>query len=182
VAANVDAHDRFTSPGPLGHNKFLVRTDTTGAPVAAWTGSTNWTPTGLCTQLNNALLINDPPIAQVYLDQWHRLRDAASGFPPALVTANSAPHTPAVPTPGEPGATVWYRRTSSKVDLDALAAVVAATKQGILFLMFVPGNSGVLSFVKARVGERGLYVRGVVSELPHGPGNESAVNNLVNGA
>ena len=66
--------EEFLSPGALGHNKFLVRTDKDGKPVAAWTGSTNWTPTGLCTQVNNGLLIEDPAVAQVYLDQWHRLR------------------------------------------------------------------------------------------------------------
>src|SRR5262245_9131623 len=45
IAASVyvAAHDRFISPGALGHNKFMVRTDNAGTPVTAWTGSTNWT-------------------------------------------------------------------------------------------------------------------------------------------
>lgn len=30
--------------------------------LATWTGSTNWTPTGLCTQLNNGLLIDEAHI------------------------------------------------------------------------------------------------------------------------
>jgi len=185
VAANVDVapHDRFISPGALGHNKFMVRTDHAGNPVIAWTGSTNWTPTGLCTQLNNGLLIKDAAIAQTYLEQWHRLRDAASGFPEELVSANSAAHVPAPPVADAPAATVWYSRTTGKVDLAALADVVSSAKQGILFLMFMPGGNGVLGDVMGRVGEPNLYVRGVVSELPHGPGNESAVKvELVNGA
>jgi PLD-like domain len=185
IAASVDVgvHDRFTAPGPLAHNKFLVRTDSSGAPVTGWTGSTNWTATGLCTQLNNGLLVRDPQIAQIYLDQWHRLREAASGFPPALVSANSSPHTPAVSQPGAPPATVWFSRTSGQVDMAALASVVASAKQGILFLMFMPGSKGVLSYVMARVGQPGLYVRGVVSELPGAPGDESAANvNLIDGA
>jgi hypothetical protein len=185
IAASVDvaAHDRFISPGALGHNKFMVRTDRSGAVVTAWTGSTNWTPTGLCTQLNNGLLIKDPQIAQVYLDQWHLLRDAASAFPPKLIQANSSPHNPAPPSPDAPGATIWYSRTTGKVDLAALADVVAAAKQGILFLMFMPGGTGVLADVMKRIGEPNLYVRGVVSELPKGSGDESAVNvNLVDGA
>jgi phosphatidylserine/phosphatidylglycerophosphate/cardiolipin synthase-like enzyme len=185
LAASVDVapHDRFVSPGALGHNKFMVRTDHDGNPVIAWTGSTNWTPTGLCTQLNNGLLIKDAQVAQIYLDQWHRLRDAASGFPKALVSANSEAHVPAPPAPDAAVATVWYSRTAGKVDLTALGDVVASAKQGILFLMFMPGGKGVLGDVMGRVGEPGLYVRGVVSELPKGPGNESEVNvQLVNGA
>jgi PLD-like domain len=185
LAASVDvaAHDRFVSPGALGHNKFMVRTDHNGGPVIAWTGSTNWTPTGLCTQLNNGLLIKDAAIAQIYLDQWHRLRDAASAFPKTLVAANSAAHVPTPPAPDAPAATVWYSRTAGKVDLTALGDVVASAKQGILFLMFMPGAKGVLGDVMGRVGEPGLYVRGVVSELPQGPGNESQVSvQLVNGA
>jgi phosphatidylserine/phosphatidylglycerophosphate/cardiolipin synthase-like enzyme len=185
IAASVDVavHDRFTSPGPLAHNKFMVRTDQCGKPVTAWTGSTNWTPTGLCTQLNNGLLIKDPRIAAVYLEQWHRLRDAGSAFPRVLVNANSTAHTPAPPSKRAPSATIWYSRTTAKVDLAALADVVAAAKQGILFLMFMPGGTGVLPDVMKRIGKSNLYVRGVVSELPKGRGDESAVNvNLVHGA
>jgi phosphatidylserine/phosphatidylglycerophosphate/cardiolipin synthase-like enzyme len=182
LAAGVDVgeHDRFIAPGALGHNKFLVRTDANGAPLATWTGSTNWTPTGLCTQLNNGLLIDDPVIGQIYLDQWRRLRDAASSFPETLVDSNSAAHP--VPAAGGTGATVWFSRTHQQVDLVALKAVVDAATQGILFLMFMPGPSGVLSYVQARVNDPGLYVRGVVSSLPNGPGDETQVDvNLVNG-
>lgn len=182
LAASVDVgvHDRFTAPGPLGHNKFLVRTDSNGTPQIAWTGSTNWTPTGLCTQLNNGLLIDDAGIAQIYLDQWHRLREAASAFPPALVTANSSPH--ATPAAAGSTASVWFSRTHQEVDMAALKTVVDSATQGILFLMFMPGSKGVLSYVQARQNEPGLYVRGVVSELPKGRDDESALDvSLVNG-
>lgn len=173
LAAGVDVaeHDRFVAPGPLAHNKFLVRTDHHGTPLTAWTGSTNWTPTGLCTQLNNGLLIADPPTGQVYLDQWHRLRDAASTFPPELVNANSTGH----PVPAA-ASTVWFSRTHQQVDLAALKTIVDGATEGILFLMFMPGSTGVLSYVQARAAEPGLYVRGVVSELPNGRDDESALD------
>jgi phosphatidylserine/phosphatidylglycerophosphate/cardiolipin synthase-like enzyme len=180
LAATVDVgeHDRFIAPGALGHNKFLVRTDASGAPLATWTGSTNWTPTGLCTQLNNGLLIDDAAIGQIYLDQWHRLRDAASTFPKTLVDSNSTAHA----VQDDSGATVWFTRTHQEVDLAALKDVVDSATQGILFLMFMPGCQGVLSYVQARQNDPGLYVRGVVSSLPNGVGDESKVDvNLVNG-
>ena len=60
VDVQVARKDRFISPGALGHNKFLVRTDKKGKPISVWTGSTNWAPTGLCTQVNNGILIENP--------------------------------------------------------------------------------------------------------------------------
>jgi phosphatidylserine/phosphatidylglycerophosphate/cardiolipin synthase-like enzyme len=185
IKAGVDVaeKDRFTSPGPLGHNKFLVRTDKSGKPLIAWTGSTNWAPTGLCTQINNGLLIEDQAIAQIYLDQWNRLRKAKSAFPPALVTANSKPKDFGGKGPGTVRGSVWFSRTSQGVDLAALTAEVKQAREGVLFLMFMPGSTGLFSTVAARSAEPNLYVRGVVSELPHGRGDESAVDvNLIDGA
>ena len=90
VEVVVEKEDRFISPGALGHNKFMVRTDKDGNPLTAWTGSTNWAPTGLCTQVNNGLLIDDADVARVYLNQWHELKRAKSEFPKAFVEGNSA--------------------------------------------------------------------------------------------
>jgi hypothetical protein len=184
-AAGVDVEpaNRFLSPGPLGHNKFLVRTDTDGTARTVWTGSTNWTPTGLCTQINNGLLITDPDVAATYHQQWQRLRDAASGFPPSLVDHNSTPTSIGPRTPGGPATTVWFTRTTRQVDLDALRAEVNAAQQGILFLMFMPGATGLFATVAARAAEPDLYVRGVVSELPQGQADDGQVHvNLVDGA
>jgi len=183
-AAKVDVEqsNRFLSPGALGHNKFLVRTDTNATPIVAWTGSTNWAPTGLCTQVNNGLLIQDPQIAKIYLDQWHRLRNAGSAFPKQLVDANSQPKVVGIDAPGHLRSTVWFTRTARTVDLQALGAEVQRAQHGILFLMFMPGSAGLFSTVAARSGEPNLYVRGVVSELPNGRGDESAVDlNLIDG-
>lgn len=183
AGVDVEVDNRFLSPGALGHNKFLVRTDTHGKPMVAWTGSTNWAPTGLCTQVNNGLLIDDPDVARVYLDQWQRLREAASAFGKELVDANCAPATIGEDTPGTVRSIVWFTRCRKGVDLDALREEVERARDGILFLMFMPGASGLFSTVAARSGEPNLYVRGVVSELPNGRGDESAVDvNLIDGA
>jgi hypothetical protein len=102
-----------------GHNKFLVRTDAGGVPRATCTGSTNSTRPGCAPSSNNGLLIDDPQIGHVYLDQWHRLRDAASRFPPQLVDANSAAH-PVAPPAGTSATMVWFNRTHHEVDLAEL--------------------------------------------------------------
>jgi hypothetical protein len=176
VDVKVEPVNRFISPGALGHNKFLVRTDKNGKPVTAWTGSTNWAPTGLCTQVNNALLIEDPDVAQIYFDQWQALRSAQSLFPKPFVANNSKPKPVGQDTPGQVRSTVWFTRTNKGVDMDALREEVKKAKEGILFLMFMPGAAGLYGDVAARCAEPNLYVRGVVSELPHGRGDESAAD------
>ncbi len=69
-----DIQDRmFNSSGPIGHNKFAVYVKG-GKAKAVLTGSTNWTETGLCTQSNNAILINDAAVAHLYWQYWQRLK------------------------------------------------------------------------------------------------------------
>jgi phosphatidylserine/phosphatidylglycerophosphate/cardiolipin synthase-like enzyme len=166
VGADVQMTSRFVSPGALAHNKFLVLTDAQGKPNRVWTGSTNWTTTGLCTQLNNALLVHDRPVAGAYLAQWHELRKAESSHPSALATENG--------TPSDSGdASVHFTRAKNRVDLAALRDVVRGAQEGVLFLMFIPGASGVLGDVRALAAEKpDLLVRGVVSELPNGRQDE----------
>jgi hypothetical protein len=98
----------------------MVRTDKDGNPLTAWTGSTNWALTGLCTQVNNGLLIDDADVARVYLNQWHELKKAKSEFPKAFVEGNSAPKPDGDDVPGTVRSVVWFTRTKKGVDLDAL--------------------------------------------------------------
>ena len=61
--SGIDLHNRMISPRALGHNKFLVICDKQGKARWVWTGSQNWTKTGLCTQTNNSVLIDDSQLA-----------------------------------------------------------------------------------------------------------------------
>lgn len=156
----VEKTHRFLSPGALGHNKFIVFTDskTKPRPQFVWTGSTNLAPTGLCTQVNNGIVINDKKIAKVYKDQWELLKGCKSGFT-NLAASNS--------TPNDVGNhTVWFTRATKQLDLETLRGLVAGAKEGILFLMFQPGATGLLNFVRDASKDPNLYVRGVVSTLP----------------
>jgi hypothetical protein len=174
--ANVDVseHDRFVSPGALAHNKFAVVTDSNDNPLRVWTGSTNWTTTGLCTQLNNGLLVDDSDVAKAYLEQWKALRGAKSDHPPSLASANVHPAT-IDKDAGDRAvhAEVHFTRADDEVDLVALKAIVTGAQQGVLFLMFMPGDAGVLSYVRELAAQKpDLLVRGVVSELPKGRADE----------
>src|SRR5262249_43885128 len=77
---------RMLSPRALAHNKFLVICDRKQKPLRVWTGSTNWTKSGLCTQANNSVLIADAAIAGEYRKQWDLLRRARNDTPDALIT------------------------------------------------------------------------------------------------
>ena len=165
--AGVPTVDRLLKSKGLGHNKFAVVSDGRG-PRAVWTGSTNWSTTGLCTQINNGLLIEDRAVAAAYRAQWERLKDASppvlepAGFPPALVAANDAPQTFSI---GKASATVWFTRSSDGRDMAALRELIAAAKHSIQFLMFTPGAQGLHTLAGQRAREPGLYVRGLVSTL-----------------
>ena len=177
-AAGAEVFDRMVAPKPLGHNKFLVVSDAGGTPRAVWTGSTNWAPTGLCTQINNALLVRDEGLAKIYSDQWERLRAAGSAYPPELVEANTQPKRATV---DGSEVTAWFTRTQGGVDLDALRAEVEGAREAVLFLMFQPGPKGLYRTVREVMAARPeLYVHGVVSTLPT-PDDESRVDVKVTG-
>lgn len=165
-AAGVDVVDRMVckrASGPLGHNKFLVLCKG-GKPKAAWTGSTNWTPTGLCTQINNGLLVRDEGVAQLYMDQWDRLKAAGDSYPKILVDANSKVKRASV---GGKQVNLWFTRTRDQVDLEALNAEIEKAEDAVLFLMFMPGPSGLLKTIRTKIKQSPkLYAHGVVSTLP----------------
>jgi hypothetical protein len=176
LRGKVDLHDRIVTSNHFAHNKFLVFCDSTGTPQSVLSGSTNWTKTGLCTQANNGIIVNDPELAAYFLEEWKHLKDAANGYPPTLAQANSTPKSVTVD-----GATItqWFAPTTAGQDLDFARKLISAAQRGILFLFFNPGQ-----FVEADKPERwtllqnilnrhqqgaadynpGLYIRGVVNQ------------------
>jgi phosphatidylserine/phosphatidylglycerophosphate/cardiolipin synthase-like enzyme len=160
----VNVFDRMLKSKGLGHNKFLVVVDNrTDSPLLVWTGSTNWSPTGLCTQLNNGLLIENPDVAAIYYEQWKKLKQAKDDFPSTLVTSNS--NSPV--TNGN--IDVWFTRVKKPSPVTALAIDIAALKElidnaekSIHYVMFQPGLYPLKSIIDRRDK---IYVRGVVSTL-----------------
>lgn len=84
--AGFAAKGRF---GALMHHKFLVRLDATGAAVAVWTGSFNFTA-GAESNIENGMTIFDPVIAQAFLAEFSRVWALSE---PLLFSAGT-------PTPG----------------------------------------------------------------------------------
>ena len=57
----------------IPHNKFIVRLKGGTEPVAVWTGSTNFTPSGFLGQTNVGHWVEDSDTAKQYLDYWKLL-------------------------------------------------------------------------------------------------------------
>jgi phosphatidylserine/phosphatidylglycerophosphate/cardiolipin synthase-like enzyme len=164
-----DVKDRMTAPRALAHNKFLVLCEADKSPQTVWTGSTNWTKTGLCTQANNALLVRNPPIAQFYLDQWKTLAAAGDITPPDLYESDATPRIP----PRTKGTTLWFTPMHEPLDLEQAGQLIANAQEGILFLMFNPGPRGTLlndiielASPSSQKFKPDLYIQGVVNQNP----------------
>ena len=195
LVGKVDLHRRMTAPNALAHNKFVVVCQD-GKPMGVWTGSTNWTLTGLHTQVNNGIAVQNAALAAFYFDHWHELAAAGSAFPASLTSgdatvrgpiplagANGAPDGGApsgakqgANLMGPPAARVWFTPVKSQKggsggpDIADLIDLVNAAQQGILFVMFMPGQEPLDSIIKMQ--KKGIYVRGVVSTLPLGKQND----------
>jgi phosphatidylserine/phosphatidylglycerophosphate/cardiolipin synthase-like enzyme len=176
LRGKVDLHDRIVTGNHFAHNKFVVFCDSSGTPQSVLSGSTNWTKTGLCTQANNGIIVNDPALAADFVKEWNLLKDAGNLYPPTLAQANSSAQSFKVD-----GATItqWFVPTIAAHDLDFARKLISAAERGILFLFFNPGQ-----FVADDQPEKwtllqnilnrhhqgaadynpGLYIRGVVNQ------------------
>lgn len=178
-ASNTDVSDRMLSGDHIGHNKFVVYVDKDNQPQAVLSGSTNWTPTGLCAQSNNSVIIESPELAAFYLDYWQRLKAAGNDQAKDFRRTNAQGHT--VQVDGNQ-IDVWYSpNTASEskpahgattpVDMDAAYKVIDSAVHGVLFLLFQPGSPSVLDEVLTRQeADNQLFIRGAVTD-PHAASN-----------
>ena len=162
--AGIDVTRRMVAKGHFAHNKFVVFSK--GAkPKRVWTGSTNWTPTGLCTQSNHGLLIEDETISGGFYDYWKRILDAKSDYPKDFAQNNGVPaKATAAPMTIPPITTrAWFVPVLNYIDLDDARALIRGAEHGALFLMFRPGNDRTLVDEIRGLHTAGKFVRGVVN-------------------
>jgi phosphatidylserine/phosphatidylglycerophosphate/cardiolipin synthase-like enzyme len=176
LRGKVDLHDRIVTGNHFAHNKFVVFCDSSGTPQSVLSGSTNWTKTGLCTQANNGIIVNDPALAADFVEEWKLLKDAGNLYPASLAQANSNLRSFKVD-----GATItqWFVPTSAAQDLVFARKLISAAQNGILFLFFNPGQfvaddqplkwtllQNILSRHHQGAADfnAGLYIRGVVNQ------------------
>lgn len=174
-------HDRLLPSGnAIGHNKFIVYTDKAGAPKAVLTGSTNWTSTGLCTQSNNVLLLEDRDIAARYLAYWQLLLadKAKQGSDLRKTNALTPPALRLDRTTGK--ASIWFSpntvlrnkpatNPAAPPDMAEVFQAIDNAQHGVLFLLFSAGAPSILdrltevSMQRAEAA-RPFFVRGAISD------------------
>lgn len=164
AAAGASVHDRMSAPRFLAHNKFLVICDENGNAQRVWTGSTNWQPTGLCTQVNNGILIDCVELAADYKNAWLRIQSAGDASSTALKEGNSAD---LVFRDVGKGVTAAARFTATRatVDINDLLRLIDGAKSSIFFEMFMPG-AGIYQALLAKKDVPGMFLRGVVNTFP----------------
>jgi phosphatidylserine/phosphatidylglycerophosphate/cardiolipin synthase-like enzyme len=171
-AGKINLFDRIVGGNHFAHNKFIVFCDGAGQPATVWTGSTNTTVTGLCTQVNNGVLIVDAEIAKAYKARWDELKAAGNEYPPSLSQEGSIQ---AKNTLASAPITAWNVPCNKYVDLNDAQKYIKAAKQGVLFLMFNPGTGGMngkapslLQDIQA-LATKGLYIHGVINQTQSAP-------------
>jgi PLD-like domain len=134
---------------PSVHNKFVVESDAHGNATRVLTGSTNWTASGPCTQLNNVLIIDDTVIARRYLDQWNKLVAAGDDMTADLKASNTRPAS-------DNNMTLYFAATNGEAEFKPVLDLIAGARDGALFLMFMPGQSPLLSALLDRAKDNNI--------------------------
>jgi len=172
--AGVDITDRMVGSGHIGHNKFVVYVGKDGEPKAVWTGSTNWTDTGLCAQSNNGILIESPDLAKVYRDYWDRLKADDSEQGQTFRTENNLEH--AVKADGnKTDIALWFSpntkqkskpsNAATPKDMNAVFQAMDGANEAILFLVFQPGNPSIVDQAAKIQGEKpDLFIHGAATD------------------
>jgi phosphatidylserine/phosphatidylglycerophosphate/cardiolipin synthase-like enzyme len=169
--SNIDVIDRIVKSPHFAHNKFVVFCDKDGSPATLWTGSTNWTVTGLCTQVNNGILIDSADLAAAYKTRWDALSKAGALYPPTLAKAGS---TPATATVKKAKITAWNVPSLKFVDLNDASKLIAAAQDGVLFQMFNPskgdGKKKAFALIQdiLALDPAKLFIHGILNQDPGG--------------
>lgn len=85
--------------------------------------------TGLCTQVNNGILIDSSDLTAAYKTRWDALSKDGATYPPALAKAGS---TPARGTIGKAKLTAWNVPCLKFVDLNDASKYISAAQEGVL--------------------------------------------------
>lgn len=192
VAAHADIRHRMFNNNHIGHNKFVVHVPPDGKTRSVFTGSTNWTSTGIAGQTNNALLIEDDQVAGVYLDYWNRLKEDVLPEPvpfgapmpknvqgPAFRAANESPGR--VTLDNGTGIGIWFspnmqaktKGTKMPPDINDVYRCMRQAQEAIFFLAFYPAQRGKDSIIGEAIDigrkDGRLIVSGAVSSAPAMP-------------
>jgi phosphatidylserine/phosphatidylglycerophosphate/cardiolipin synthase-like enzyme len=173
--SRVKIYDRMLGSGHIGHNKFVVYVDSNDKPGLVLSGSTNWTSTGLCTQTNNAIIIESEEVARAYLDYWNRLLDDKAKQDGDFRTANNAANSFQI---SQTNLDLWFspntkqktkpKNPAAPSDMAQIFELMQNAKKAILFLAFDPGTPSIIDKAsECQTNNLDLFIRGAITKAEH---------------
>jgi len=190
-AGLAEMHDRmFNNSAHIGHNKFAVYVDANNIPQAVLSGSTNWTPNGLCAQSNNVIVLESEKVARQYLGYWNDIKvdndhfktpvplsDGTGNAQGAALRAINAEPLEAILMGGDWALRLWRSPNTPQKnkpkdpprppDLAEIYDLMRNAKKAIFFAVFLPGMKGATSIIEDVIalaaGNPVLMVYGTIS-------------------
>lgn len=187
-----EMHDRmFSNSGHIGHNKFAVRVGADGKATKVLSGSTNWTPNGLCAQSNNSYIAELPALAEQFYAYWKDLKRDTENFvaptEPGASTRNvqgqelrQEDATSLAPVMKDNWGLKLWRSPNTKQttkpsaspalppDLAEVFTYMRQAKEAIFFAVFLPSQMGATSIIEEAIAiarkDRNLLVYGAISD------------------
>ncbi len=109
------ATPRESEPNAISHNKFVVLLKS-GVPIAVWTGSTNFTASGIFGHANVGHVVRDKVVARHYLEYWERLQEDPASKDLRKTNEQATPTLTDCPPPK--GITPLFSPRSGKAQLE----------------------------------------------------------------
>ena len=141
------------------HNKFIVRLAGGAKPVAVWTGSTNFTPSGFLGQTNVGHKVTDDGVAATYLKVWNALAEDPDDD---AATATAMGLSPNPPNLVDPGTTLLFSPRPSSKMLDWYGSRVRDAATASMFT----GAFSVDEAILTPMAEPGASMRFILLEQP----------------
>lgn len=138
---------RTADPRFIAHNKFIILLDN-GKPVAVWTGSTNYTESGIFGQANVGHIVRDPKVAAGYLAYWNHVAKNPANKPFRAANEQLTPTLSACP-PAE-GVTLVFSPRAGTKQLDWYAKAMGAAKGMVCFTAAFGINDVFLNVFKVK--------------------------------
>ena len=171
--SGMDITDRMVSSGHIGHNKFVIYINPQGKPTTVMTGSTNWTYTGLCSQSNNAIIIQSDDLADHYMDYWNRMKTDNAEQGATFRKDNNKERNANI---GSTEISLWFSPNTKKKnktanspkpdDIDQVFQAMNGAKKSILFLAFQPGTPSIIEeAANIQIAKPDLFIRGAATDL-----------------
>jgi phosphatidylserine/phosphatidylglycerophosphate/cardiolipin synthase-like enzyme len=175
--AGVKVIDRIVASNHIGHNKFVLYVNKNKKPTAVLTGSTNWTPTGLCAQSNNSIIIESGKIAKYYLDYWNRLKDDTDkkGKGKQGEELRAKDNKVYAEISGKEKVNIWYspntkqqskpKNPPTPSDMKEVFGLIENAKKSIHFLAFQPGTPSIIDkILEVQMKNKKLFIRGAATD------------------